>query len=33
MAFRTEIAALLAWLLGTLLLAAAAFRTSLLRHE
>jgi ABC-2 type transport system permease protein len=33
LAFRTEIAVLLGWLLGALLLAAAAFRTSLLRHE
>jgi len=33
LAFRTEIAVLLAWLLGALLLASIAFRTSLLRHE
>jgi ABC-2 type transport system permease protein len=32
-AFRTDIAALLGWLLGTLLLAGAAYRASLLRHE
>ena len=33
LAFRTEVAVLLAWLLGALLLASIAFRTSLLRHE
>jgi ABC-2 type transport system permease protein len=33
LAFRAEVLVLLAWLLGALLLAAAAFRASLLRHE